>query len=333
MSLLYNTIILFINLFFSFFMDKKLLLSLKESIFSISNFHGNKEFFLEEDRVDPFPFYQHSDVDEFLEGSKSGLDKGFDFSNVYFIDGVQRTILLGEVNSFPLFLHISGAAIMRRTSKKVIPFSDPVIQFRLITHPDIVFDSHIPVEHVTPSSDMSYFKHSSRLRRQLERDFFKKCLKVLGGDEVIIYDGPLFYSEGLNKDINVVGVVKRHTSFYLEDRREIYDISVGERSRAFKFTHGKPPASLQVVSFYSRLFKQKDPYYGLVRVEVPSHLIKNKPDIDGFAGFIFSDRFPISFCENQSDKKLYPISVCEKFLSSKLPSINLLSSFLGDVIG
>jgi len=80
------------------------------------------------------------------------------------------------------------------------------------------------------------------------------------------------------------------------------------------------------------LFPKKDPYYSVVRVEVPHAICQSVSDVNAFAGFVHSERFPLDMKTHQSGKKLYPISVCEKFLSSKLPSIQLVSVFLRDAL-
>ncbi len=255
-----------------------------------------------------------------------------DFSAVYFIDGVQRTVLLGEINSKPLFLHMSGAAIMRREGKVVTSFGEPEMQVRFISEQEIGLDSKIPLEIVSPENPSSFYSHSSFLREQLERRVLKKTLRVATQDEAVIYDGRLVYPEALTAEAEVIGVIKRHSSLYLKDKKVFYSLKPGERTSSFVLEFGEEPMKSSVVSFYQKLFPSRGSYYGLVRVEVPQSKVKSSNIVNDFAGFIFSERFPINFTTHQSGKKLYPISVCEKFLSSKLPSLSLVSAFLSDVL-
>lgn len=315
-------------------MNRKVLLDVKSVLSSVEGFNGVSDLHLEEERIDEHPF-------SFDAGVVSYIDEGiFDvssfskkFNSVYFLDGIQRTVLLGEVDLSPIFLHFSAAAIMHRQDRKVIPFVEPVVQSCLITSNKFKFESEIPVEVITPKNNNCFYKHSSRLRKQLERDLLKKGIKIVGRDEILINDGPLHYSEELSKSGNIIGVIKRHSASYLPDRRVLYDLKAGERTGAFVLERGPDSkSSFPVVSFYLRLFPKKDPYYGIVRVEVPQRMIHSKEDIDAFAGFVFSERFPFDFKTHQSDKKLYPVNLCEKYLSSKLPSLDLVKAFLADVL-
>ncbi|MBR9678970.1 MAG: hypothetical protein GON13_01775 [Nanoarchaeota archaeon] len=308
---------------------------LKKSLFNLEGFKSNSYFMVEEERIDAYPFSQGSIKAEVIEARGKNVSNIIapNFSKVYFIDGVQRTVLLGEVDGFPIFLHFSGAALIGRNGKLLSPFGEPPTNICLITHPSVKISSKIGVEFVEKGfenmTDMSPFtQHSSLLRKRLEQDLFKKAVKFVGDGEVLVYDGPLFYTGDL-QSLNVVGVIKRHSVLYLPAIKAVLSLEVGDRSPAFVITRGQEGVSIKVVSFYLRLFKRKNPYYGVVRVELPFSLVDK---IDVFASFIFSERFPVSFNVHQSDKKLYPIAVCEKYLSSRMPSIELLSAFLSDVM-
>jgi hypothetical protein len=311
-------------------------LELKRALQSIESFRPNTSFLVEEERVDPFPFSKGSLKAEVVDSSVKHVSslEPKKFSSVYFLDGVQRTVLLGESEGFPVFMHLSGAAVVKRSGKVLSPFGEPPSQVCLITHPSVRVDSRVRVEFVKDfeSADMSAFtQRSSLLRKRLEQDLFKKAVKFVGAGEVMIFDGPLFYTEDLPRS-NVFGVIKRHSVLYLSDHKTLNSLEAGERSPVFLLERGKEGAKLRVVSFYLRLFQRRDPFHGLVRVEVPRNLADTPEKLDGIASFIFSERFPLTLAAHQSDKKLYPISVCEKYLSSKLPSTDLLSAFLSDVM-
>jgi len=210
-------------------------------------------------------------------------------------------------------------------------FSEPKINYSFITHPNVKIDSEkIPVEHVNPKTPFSYYEYSSLLRKRLERDLYSKSLKIIGDNELLIYDGPLIYVD--SPDRNVVGIIKRHSAFYLENRSEIYNLNAAQRTRSFLLVRGENDVKINIASYYLRLFKKKNPYYGLIRVEIPYQLANTPKQFNEFAGFIYSERFPISFSLHQSDKKIYPISICEKYLSSKIPHVNLITAFLSDVL-
>jgi hypothetical protein len=312
-------------------------LELKQALQSIEDFRPNTSFVVEEERADPFPFSKGYSRASIVESSKKSVLHADPraFSSVYFLDGVQRTVLLGDAQGYPVFMHLSGAAVIKRDRKVLSPFGEPPLKLCLITHPSVKISSSVEVEFVAESdnpTDMSVFTQlSSLLRKRLEQDLFKKTVKFIGSGETLIFDGPLFYTGGLHAS-NIIGIIKRHSVLYLPETRAVSSLEVGERSPVFLLKRGKDGASISVASFYLRLFERKNPFFGVVRVEVPQVLADTSDKADALASFIFSERFPLIFSTHQADRKLYPISVCEKYLSSKLPSTDLLSAFLSDVM-
>ncbi len=308
-------------------------LELKKTLSGTQGFRPNSSMMSEEDRVDSHPFsmgFAEAKVLETKPVDVSGISYP-DFSRVYFLDGVQRTVFLGEVFGKPLFLHSSGVAVLSRYGKDLKPFGEPRSSTCLIAGAGIDIDSKIHVEFVEadPVFGMeSFMQRSSLIRKRLEQDVFKKAVKLVGKNEMLIYDGPLFYTESLESS-NVIGIIKRHSVMYLKDPKMVYSLGIGQRSPAFVIQRGTEGAIIRVVSFYLRLFARRNPYYGVVRVEMPYSMLDS---IDKIASFVFSERFPVNLAVFQADKKLYPISVCEKYLSSKLPSVDLLSAFLSDAV-
>jgi len=175
------------------------------------------------------------------------------------------------------------------------------------------------IEHPLALAQAAYDKIST-VRGRLESALVSRCVSErAGGDDWLLVDGSLGsdYGEGAN----IVGVTKSHGTQYLtwDEQRVVLGMRVGERSAAFvPIVRGvRRPA----YSWYLRMHASegRDPYFGLVRVEVPRSA-RMLGMLDEISRWLLAERAPLSLPDSRWDKMIYPIRDCELYMKSLAPT-------------
>ncbi len=187
-------------------------------------------------------------------------------------------------------------------------------------------DSEAPVEHPLALSQSARDRIST-VRGAVEERLAAKWIAEIGsGDGWLLVDGSLSDRCGLG---DIIGVTKSHGTQYFswEDQQKVLGLEPGERSGVFvPIIRGR---RRPVYSWYLRLHSSdaRDPYFGLVRVEVPkSERMLNMAD--DISRWLLAERSPLSLPDSRWDKMIYPIRDCELYLKSRAPSHAMLDALL-----
>lgn len=156
-------------------------------------------------------------------------------------------------------------------------------------------------------------------REALERDL---AAEYCADDPGTLYlDGGLPSADAVHASDRVVGVVKSHQTLYVAGAGlgVVMGLAEGERSSVFAVESRRRPA---VASWYLRLrdASGRDPFWGLVRVEVPLVLVEQGgPEVaDERSAWVFAERAPVALPDGRWDTMAYGIRNCEEFLRATL---------------
>jgi hypothetical protein len=136
-------------------------------------------------------------------------------------------------------------------------------------------------------------------------------------DGTLYVDGGISSNSSVAKAENVVGVIKSHQTLYADGDAlaVISTLKLGERSSALKVQSGRRTA---VASWYLRIAdtKGRDPFWGLVRVEVAMITDEKKLTrrADEVSRWILAERLPLALPDARWDKMAYGIRDAEEYL-------------------
>ncbi len=252
-------------------------------------------------------------------------------SLVYFMDGIQRTVLWQHYDydgaQIPVYLHFSGAVIIKRISPdRFVPFD--ALYKNAILVPCFLFEE-VSGEGLVDTGAKNYWdlneirskaKVKSRaLRQEIEQEMMHRFLGSGAPDgSVLIKDGNIF---GTMKSERVVGLIKTHQtlylqSFYPEIQQMVWNMPCFYRSMKFsmQFLEKSRILSHKANSFYLRINEPTHPEMGLLRIEynAPFSLIEE------FSPWLIAESRVRADCDRW-DRQIYPIQVCENYLRTQLP--------------
>jgi hypothetical protein len=267
----------------------------------------------------------------------------------YFMDGIQRTILIGYkeapryVTVVPIHFHISGAVIIEYDAQsgehKLV--EGPVYMTKVLVPSKKIMSSDFlakygdeleeTIDVSKPSWDFAELRRkamskSRLIRWNLEVELLEKFLAE--NNTVIVVDGLIPARRSLLQNENVIGVVKEHREQYLERRDEIEVLKMDEgfRSRLSQIERQVGEDKYPIYFFYLKLHKiNPDPFHGLVRVELNPKISR---EIDAISATIYDLRDPIATATIAWDRKIYPIYLCEQYLKSNCPNIEVIRAGL-----
>ena len=267
----------------------------------------------------------------------------------YFMDGCQRTILLGHILSkdycalLPIQLHLSGVAIVDSRGRIVY---GPEVQIKLIVPkknilPKVALD--ILGNEIEETKDMGKptydyaelrkrgYEKSSHLRDELEQKALRNFKPYNG---YLAYDGSIPNMKEFMEREDIIGIVKTHRMRYLKLEKEVkvFSMETGYRSWLFEIKRRelKEKKEYPICSCYLRLRKLgRDPLAGLVRVEINPSI---KEEVDNICFSIFNERLPVQLGTRNWDRKLYPFYRCERVIQAHLPSHEALYGMFREVI-
>ncbi|MGI6296083.1 MAG: hypothetical protein ACOX3G_08325 [Armatimonadota bacterium] len=260
----------------------------------------------------------------------------------YFMDGMQRPRGPIYVNTpVPILYGYVAAAVRKRGPDKrmsthsgfydvdeALYFSKSIAAKYGLTFDGmrcVDTDDEKVVEHPLALVQSAYDKIST-MRGKLENKIASRWVREHASDEWLLVDGSLQADYG---DANIAGVTKSHATQYLtfEEQRTVLSLKEGQRSGAFvPVVHGR---ARPVFSWYLRMHSSegKDPYFGLIRVEVPRSP-RALQLADEISRWLLAERAPLSLPDSRWDKMIYPIRDCEMFMKSCAPSHTSLDARL-----
>ncbi|MHA2620877.1 MAG: hypothetical protein V2G42_05435 [bacterium JZ-2024 1] len=265
----------------------------------------------------------------------------------YFQDGIQRTILVGNlyVGSLALTVHYSVVAsgILYLTDQGFRIWDKVLVRESILVPFGLLGESLDPPFVDTGVTEVYYEKMrlqaahiSRRLRHNIEAKHLDQWYQSTGGSQWILCDGSLWHLDPTAPARKAaVGVAKEfHPMFFTADRQQkMMNLAPGYRSPVFTFS---PPHcdGAPLASFFIRLHSPqgKDPLFGLVRVEFSPD---SEPELtaDRIASGIYLQRYPVTYPMLKWDRLLYSFRVCAEFLGAQTPNIKVIKAFFGRGVG
>ncbi len=250
-----------------------------------------------------------------------------------FLDGTQRSEVLGWIGAAPLVYGTSGAVVRERTDRRLATWDAPLVQHRIYaplayvprdeldaalgpmledtTRPGP--DGSIPPPHPTLLLERATLA-VSRDRERLELALAERWCATR--DEPIMIDGGIGASEIVAQSTCAVGVVKSHRTLYAEGDAlgVVLALRRGERSSVIRIA---PRGRSEVLSWYLRLraTEGRDALWGLVRVEMSA---VERPNVtaraDELSRWLLAESSPLAAPDPRWDRMAYGIRSAEEFL-------------------
>jgi len=264
-----------------------------------------------------------------------------------FLDGVQDSRVVAYVGSVPIVQGRMGAVIRARADRRLAtwgdgPHLDEALYLPLALVPREVADAlettERPIVDTTDASPgdgtapedchpQQWLRRALHLvqrgREALERALAEAWCRQ-GGAVPLYVDGGLPSSGVVLGSTCAVGVIKSHHTLYATGSAlaTVATLGIGERSSPFVVeTRWREP----VASWYLRLRRPEghDPFWGLVRIEVPLALLLGdgtSPDAsaDRVSRWVAAEASPLALPDARWDTMAYGIRDCEVFLRATL---------------
>jgi len=271
----------------------------------------------------------------------------------YFMDGVQKTILIGNVVNvalkvfLPIYYYSVAAIILEE--KNGLDIYNVVTDDGIITPPK----KYIPrslldkLGDVTEITDLDFkrynnalntivINYTSRKRARLEKEIVHAFNKddSVDKDAWFVIDGAIVEKKMLSghsdfDSMKKVGLVKRHVKKYIHDG-DMFDIKLllsrsenpFVRSPKFRIIRSIGKVKTELVSAYSALHTTNMSINDrLIRIEIPE---RHEKEFDDVIYSILRMQAPISNCR-AIGKKIFPIYTCEEALKIILYDSTLIN--------
>jgi hypothetical protein len=278
----------------------------------------------------------------------------------FFEDGRQRTVQIGFIPVtagphqviVPVHYFIVAAVILERIDKELTIWRPAVIKKGIFVERSLVPDQSVLERYEaaglevidTETTGGDYYKlktaalrKAKDLRLAAEEKLIAEWRKEHTSDDFLIVDGTLMNLRDEESIKRCVGVSKSFGSRYFDvaSHNRMMRMPEFERSWSFRFHDPEGESSDQRMgtrerlSWYLRLRVRPntDPEFGLVRVEISKHYIKNAAEYaDRFSRSLLSERLPTSYPAPRWHNHLFPICGCESYLRSIIPSIRTINA-------
>ncbi len=273
-----------------------------------------------------------------------------------FLDGVQRSRVLGHVAGAPIIFATVAAGIRARRDRRLEQWGDPWVRHLVLASRALIGEGawgQLEAAGVAPL-DLSAGHgspaplHPLAVRARAlevvaqEREALERRLAAdwcRSEDRWLWIDGGVSGSLAVDAHSPAFGVVKSHHTLYGDDQtmRTTLALPVGERSPVFLVQHR---ARRAVASWYLRLHHSADgdPLHGLVRVEVAPPLTLFQPHdadrthpepsalawlthrADTISAWILAERSPLALPDGRWDTLTYGVYACEQYLKAVIGS-------------
>ncbi len=261
-----------------------------------------------------------------------------------FLDGTQRSRVIGYVDGLPV-VHGTVAAVIRvRRNRRLTTWGrGPVVERRVYAPLaclapvargaldalaqelalDLVDTAELrPGEDVIPAHPFAVSDRALGMVKE-DRERAEKALAerwCRQEHDPLFVDGGIQESDLVARAACVAGVVKSHRTLYVDADalRTVLALQQGERSTAFLVGNARRTS---VASWYLRLRDPsgRDPMWGLVRVEAAAPDPAETPDaftarVDRLSRWVIAETAPLSLPDARWDKLAYGVHDCEQFL-------------------
>jgi hypothetical protein len=246
--------------------------------------------------------------------------------SVAYLDGIQRSEIIGYAGSAPLFGAELAAAVRERRNRRL----HTVVEARrtvVLARPSALAAARDALETVQtiPLSD-SEPAHPLRdlLNAGEALDQARGALEIVVGrryrsssDCWLVVDGTLAVSEDWAEDPRMVAISKSHAILPFEgtDLEQYLRLPCGHRSSAFApATRSRAPVRAWGLRLWP--WDGKDLLYGLIRVEV-APCNGSTEQADAISRWIMADRAPVSAPDRRWDRLLYGMYSVEQYLKAR----------------
>lgn len=265
-----------------------------------------------------------------------------------FLDGVQRSRIVGHYAGAPLVYATVGAAVREREARTLHTWREPLLRGLLLTSQQALgadwwehlLAAGVPLvdtDHRDGGSDgLELHPHAHRARAlaqvALEREQLERQLAAqwcATQSTWLWIDGGIAGNLALTPDAPAFGVVKSHNTLYGDGEaiRRVLALRAGQRSPAFLVGHRVRRA---VASWYLRLRDPhpNDPLFGLVRVEIvpPAAAVEDAcsatdrgqltAQCDRLSAAILLERHPVSLPDPRWHTLAYGVYAVETYLKA-----------------
>ena len=265
-----------------------------------------------------------------------------------FLDGVQRSRVVGYLAGSPLIYASVAAAVRQRVARRLETWGEPRVRRALFVSRGKLGESAwnrltecggAVVDITADVSDDEIPVHPFALRARaldlvaLEREGLERRLAAewcRRESRWLWIDGGISGNLAVDERATAFGVVKSHTTLYGSAEQVASVLALGEAERSPAFLVGHRPRRA-VASWYLRLRTAPggDPLHGLVRVEISPPVDLLDPDritdeararltehCDRLSAGILAERAPLSLPDPRWDTLTYGIHACEMYLDA-----------------
>lgn len=252
----------------------------------------------------------------------------------HFLDGIERSCIVGYVGLVPIVYGYVAAVVRERTDGSFATFTvreeegfyfpfDHLAPQRLAEAglPDrALFDSEVAASERHPVRIADRGRAAVKRRRErLEAEGASQWARA-GAPGWLWIDGSAHVAPDVLATGRAVGVIKSHRTQFLafEEMRRVLSMTAGRRSSVFR---PKRPEVGAVHTWYVRLRprEDRDLYFGLVRVESAARA-ETLARADDISAWLLSETAPLALPDPRWDTLLYPIRDCEQYLRARMPT-------------
>ena len=255
-----------------------------------------------------------------------------------FLDGIQRSVVIGHAEGVPLVAATVAAVIRRRVGRRLMTDGrGPAIRRRVYVPRHLVpaalwdmaeREGYAPCDTGTdgrPGGDGSAHPTAVQERAyHLVQQDREQLEQRLAEEWCAAESAPLYIDGGISKSERVataacaVGIVKSHRTLYVDAAAlsTLARLEAGQRTTAFRVTSQR---RTPVVSWYLRLREAagRGPLWGLVRIEVADargDTAAVAARADTVSRWVLAERSPLALPDGRWDRMAYGIRDCETFL-------------------
>jgi len=264
-----------------------------------------------------------------------------------FLDGIQRSQLLGHVLGSPLVLGTVAAVVRVRAERRLETWRAPKMvraifaaraqlgddlwqELAALALPLIDITERLTPDAVSPHPMAMRARALDVIAAERETAERRLAAEWCANEARWLWiDGGIAGNLAIDERAPAFGVVKSHNTLYGDPAavRDILALKLGQRSPAFLAGHRPRRA---VASWYLRIHDaDADPLHGLVRVEVaPPAQPQNatmrdsalasafSAHVDQLSAWILAERAPLSLPDKRWDTLTYGVYACEQYLKS-----------------
>jgi hypothetical protein len=244
---------------------------------------------------------------------------------VAFLDGIQRSEVVGYVGTSPIVVARVAAAVRERRDRRLVTVAelrrnivvgraDPLNRAAgalagLESYP---LDEDVPAHPVRELLEISRLIDRVRGNLELEvGDLYR--LGRRPGNGWLVVDGALGVSPAWADDPRMLGVSKSHSTLPFEgaELEQYLRLPVGHRSPLFAPSGRYAPVHAWALRLWP--WEGKDIFHGLIRIEV-SPEAGTSSQADRLSRFLLAERAPVSTPDPRWDRLLYGIHGVEEYL-------------------